>query len=122
MPFVKTTDDKTTRIFVVMTLLVVLINIIYALVINYIDYHAGGQIFWILFCFSLLFLGYFLWKGREFAAVLLAIIFSAYGLLCLFGAILGGSFLLLFLAVLTIFGAVSSILSLILKNRKSGKK
>jgi hypothetical protein len=118
----KTTTYKASRIFIVMTLLVVLINIIYALVINFIDYHAGGQIFWVLFCFSLLFLGYFLWKGHDFAAVLLTIIFSAYGLLCLFGAIMGGSFILAILAVLTIFGAVFSIFSLILRHRNLKNK
>jgi hypothetical protein len=122
MSLLKTKNDKNTRIFVVMTLLVVLINIIYALVINFIDYHAVGQIFWGIFCFSLLFLGYFLWKGQDFAAVLLAIIFSAYGLLCLFGAIMGGSFILAILAFLTISGAVSSILSLILRHRNLNKK
>ena len=118
----KTTNYKASRIFVVMTLLVVLIDTIYALVFHFIDYHAEGTIVLAIFYFPLLFLGYFLWIGRKFAAILLAVLLIAHGLVYLLGTGLSGSVLILMLAVLNMVAAVSSILSVFGKFQKSGKK
>ena len=122
MSFLKTKSDKINRIFAFMTLLVVFIDTSWAIFTYVVVWGARGTRIFAISYFPLLLLGYFLWMGRKFAAILLSLLLIAHGLFYLYAAAGTASVLLLMLAVVNIVAAVSSILTVFGKFRKLEKK
>ena len=121
-----TTNYKRARTIVITALFVVMIDTIYALIFIIIDLKREtlleSTIFLVLFDFPLILLGYLLWFGRRFAAILLAVFLFAHGLLYLLGFGLVGNVLILMLAALNIVIAVFLFRSDVAKFQESKTK